>query len=548
MPPCRTPARDPARPAWPVCCVAAVLPARPSPPRPIRDGDGLPNTFERDRSRTSPTSRTPTATACRDAKEDPDGDRLTNRDEYLVGHAPADGRQRRATASATTSRIPTATASGTGASPAPWSTRARPTPMATGSRTRRRTATATACAISHEQNRGTHPTEADTDGDGYTRRAPRSRPAPIRAIRGEPPSRAPPAARRPLPGAPACPIFPASQRLEHRGSTAAPVARELGDDDRRDRARPRPAHGLRVVCRVRHPVPGRDRPSTPRSTVTFEYDDESDQVGYPIPASPARSRAGRRDDGDRHILMVDRDACRLYELFAAQRRRAARGTRAAARPGTCARTRFGPPAGRAPTRPGCRSCPVSSATTRSPPARSRHALRFTTNRTRDVRTSTRPATRRATSTVDVAAADGPAGPTQGRRTTRPALSPHARVIAEALKRYGMILADNGSPWYISGMSDPRFDDDVAPRARRHHRARPRGRRHERAGQRAVGTRSAAAPRHHWAKRPARSSSCPPSSRPARPAPRRRDDLSARSPNLGSPLAAELLCARPAATG
>jgi hypothetical protein len=39
-------------------------------------------------------------------------------------------------------------------------------------------------------------------------------------------------------------------------------------------------------------------------------------------------------------------------------------------------------------------------------------------------------------------------------------SAHARVIAVALQRYGMILADNGSPWYISGMSDPRFDDDV----------------------------------------------------------------------------------------
>jgi hypothetical protein len=39
-------------------------------------------------------------------------------------------------------------------------------------------------------------------------------------------------------------------------------------------------------------------------------------------------------------------------------------------------------------------------------------------------------------------------------------SPQARVIAEALKRYGMILADNGSPWYISGMSDPSFDDDI----------------------------------------------------------------------------------------
>ena len=39
--------------------------------------------------------------------------------------------------------------------------------------------------------------------------------------------------------------------------------------------------------------------------------------------------------------------------------------------------------------------------------------------------------------------------------------PHdARVIAVALQRYGMILADNGSPWYVSGMSDPAFDDDV----------------------------------------------------------------------------------------
>ena len=40
------------------------------------------------------------------------------------------------------------------------------------------------------------------------------------------------------------------------------------------------------------------------------------------------------------------------------------------------------------------------------------------------------------------------------------LSHDARVIAVALQRYGMILADNGSPWYISGQSDSRFDDDV----------------------------------------------------------------------------------------
>ena len=40
------------------------------------------------------------------------------------------------------------------------------------------------------------------------------------------------------------------------------------------------------------------------------------------------------------------------------------------------------------------------------------------------------------------------------------LSPDAKVIAVALQRYGMILADNGSPWYVSGERDPRFDDDV----------------------------------------------------------------------------------------
>jgi hypothetical protein len=38
--------------------------------------------------------------------------------------------------------------------------------------------------------------------------------------------------------------------------------------------------------------------------------------------------------------------------------------------------------------------------------------------------------------------------------------PQARPIAVALQRYGMILADNGSDWYISGASDPRFDDDM----------------------------------------------------------------------------------------
>ena len=87
-----------------------------------------------------------------------------------------------------------------------------------------------------------------------------------------------------------------------------------------------------------------------------------------------------------------------------------------------------------------------------------HALRFTTNLTR--RAYIYPARHFASSSTD------PARPPMGLRVRLKAsydtsdLSPHARVIAEALKRYGMILADNGSPWYITGQSDPRFDDDV----------------------------------------------------------------------------------------
>ena len=53
--------------------------------------------------------------------------------------------------------------------------------------------------------------------------------------------------------------------------------------------------------------------STPRAAVAFDYDDESDPGPYPIPDAPLIEGGS-----DRHILMVDRDACRLYELFAAR--------------------------------------------------------------------------------------------------------------------------------------------------------------------------------------------------------------------------------------
>ena len=87
-----------------------------------------------------------------------------------------------------------------------------------------------------------------------------------------------------------------------------------------------------------------------------------------------------------------------------------------------------------------------------------HALRFTTNQTRT--SYIYPALHQAGSSSSSSL------PPMGLRVRLKAsfdtsgLSPQARVIADALKRYGMILADNGSPWYISGTSDPRFDDTV----------------------------------------------------------------------------------------
>ena len=61
---------------------------------------------------------------------------------------------------------------------------------------------------------------------------------------------------------------------------------------------------------------------TQRSRVRFEYADESNRVRYPIPRG-VHIEGGAGADGDRHALLVDRDACKLYELFALKRVRRA---------------------------------------------------------------------------------------------------------------------------------------------------------------------------------------------------------------------------------
>src|SRR5690349_1014206 len=54
---------------------------------------------------------------------------------------------------------------------------------------------------------------------------------------------------------------------------------------------------------------------TKRVHVSFEYADESDKVVYPIPKA-VHIEGGRASSGDRHALLLDKDSCRLYELYA----------------------------------------------------------------------------------------------------------------------------------------------------------------------------------------------------------------------------------------
>ena len=196
--------------------------------------------------------------------------------------------------------------------------------------------------------------------------------------------------------------------------------------------------------------------ATPRTKVTFEYADESDHVAYPIPAA-VRIEGGATSTGDRHALLVDRDACRLYEVYAL--RRAGQGWAAGSGATWDLRSNAVRPAGW--TSADAAGLPILPGLARPEealaPGGIRHALRFTVPATR--RAYVAPARHYASSSVDPALP--PMGLRVRLRASYPvaALPPQARAVALALQRYGMILADNGSPWYISGVPDARWSND-----------------------------------------------------------------------------------------
>jgi hypothetical protein len=262
-----------------------------------------------------------------------------------------------------------------------------------------------------------------------------------------------------LPGAPRCAIFPANNPWNERVDTlpvAANSATLIASIGLSTGLHPDFGSGLYdgepigipfdVVSHV-----------TPRSRVTFDYADESDKGPYPIPKT-VHIEGGRASTGDRHALLIDKDACKLYELFALYPKSGG-GWKAGSGAIWSLRSNALRPAGW--TSADAAGLPIFPGLARyDEVARGviDHALRFTVEHTR--RAYVYPARHYASSS------DDPSLPPMGLRVRLKAsvdisgFPTQARVVLQALKTYGMILADNGSNWYISGAPDPHWSNDA----------------------------------------------------------------------------------------
>ncbi len=199
------------------------------------------------------------------------------------------------------------------------------------------------------------------------------------------------------------------------------------------------------------------RGTQPKVNVTFQYGDESDPGPYPIPPN-VPIEGGAQSNGDRHVLVVDQDNCLLYEMWSSYPQpdgswQAGSGAifhlkSNALRPAGWTSS----DAAGLPIFPGLVRYDEVAA------GEILHAIRFTAPQTRN--TYIWPARHEAS---DLSASNFPP---MGQRFRLKAnfnmsgFAPPVQVILRALQKYGMILADNGSSWYLSGAPDDRWDNDV----------------------------------------------------------------------------------------
>lgn len=193
--------------------------------------------------------------------------------------------------------------------------------------------------------------------------------------------------------------------------------------------------------------------SRPRVPVSFTYAGESDRVRYPL-GPGTRIEGGRGSEGDRHALVVDRSTCRLYETFATYR---SRGGRWRAGSGATWDLRSNALRRDGWTSADAAGLPILPGLLRLGEVRSGtvdHAIRFTTDVTD--RSHVWPARHDAGSVSD------PAYPPMGAWFRLRADFPLAgyrsdtRTVLRAMQRHGLVLADNGSPWYFQGARSTRW--------------------------------------------------------------------------------------------
>lgn len=191
--------------------------------------------------------------------------------------------------------------------------------------------------------------------------------------------------------------------------------------------------------------------------ITFtEAGDESDTGPYPIPPN-APIEGGSNSSGDRHVLVLRQGECKLYELFYAFPQNGG-GWEAYSGAVFDLKSNALRPLGW--TSADAAGLPILPGLVRYDEVAAgviKHALRFTVNSTQQAYIL--PATHAASSIIN------PNAPPMGLRLRLRAsynisgFTGQARVVLEALKRYGLILADNGSNWYISGATNPNWVDD-----------------------------------------------------------------------------------------
>jgi len=202
-----------------------------------------------------------------------------------------------------------------------------------------------------------------------------------------------------------------------------------------------------------------------RVAVAFtDYADESDPGPYPVPATAPIE--GQRADGgafggDRHVLVVDRDANRLYEMGNAYLQADGSWKVSGGAVFHLDSNQVRPGGQPGWTSVDAAGLPIFPGLVRYDEAASgaiRHALRFTVSRTR--RAYVPPATHWASSNTSADL------PPMGMRVrlkagyaTPAGFSTESRAILQAMKTYGMLVADNGSNWFVSGAPDDRWDND-----------------------------------------------------------------------------------------